>query len=326
MKAAPTARSTRTSSSMASPTTSRRTWPNSKSWAAPRPTTTTHRMGHGLQHAVQDVEALRVQRWHQRPLHRVVAQGHQGQGEVRTNTTTPSTWSPPSWMRWVEPPETIKGHVQSPFDGVSMRYSFDTPKAPTPGAHSSIRCSVRAAYGMTDGRRSPPIPPSPGGATSADTWELYHTDIDRSELQNLAAQEPERVQAMMTWARRGRCQRGIPSGRPLAHRDPHRATSSAQPRPQPLRLLPGGGQVPESQTVNIRNRSYSIGALVDIPSPVPVVCSSPTGHDSTARAIHQGQPPALHLQLPGHGRAKGGRRRRSTHGENLILSASFERR
>src|SRR6185436_17228503 len=31
----------------------------------------------------------------------------------------------------VEPPETIKGHVQSHFDGVSMRYSFYHPAAVT---------------------------------------------------------------------------------------------------------------------------------------------------------------------------------------------------
>lgn len=45
------------------------------------------------------------------------------------------------------------------------------------------------------------------------------------------------------------------------------------PRPQlaPPRnryvYRPGGAQVPESVAVNIRNRSYSIGALVDIPEP-----------------------------------------------------------
>jgi arylsulfatase len=30
---------------------------------------------------------------------------------------------------------------------------------------------------------------------------------------------------------------------------------------------PGGAEVPESQAVNVRNRSYAIGALVDIPAP-----------------------------------------------------------
>ena len=31
----------------------------------------------------------------------------------------------------VEPPETIGGHVQSEFDGVSMRYSFDHAAVPS---------------------------------------------------------------------------------------------------------------------------------------------------------------------------------------------------
>ena len=38
------------------------------------------RLGDGLQHAVQDVEALRVQRRHGRPVHRLVAGRHEGQG------------------------------------------------------------------------------------------------------------------------------------------------------------------------------------------------------------------------------------------------------
>ena len=38
------------------------------------------RLGDGLQHAVQDVEALRVQRRHRRPVHHLVAGRHEGQG------------------------------------------------------------------------------------------------------------------------------------------------------------------------------------------------------------------------------------------------------
>ena len=57
----------------------------------------------------------------------------------------------------VEPPATIKGHVQSAFDGVSMRYSFDDASAPTGGGRSSTRCSAREASGTTAGRRSPTI-------------------------------------------------------------------------------------------------------------------------------------------------------------------------
>ena len=38
------------------------------------------RLGDGLQHAVQDVEALRVQRRHERPVHHLVAGRHEGEG------------------------------------------------------------------------------------------------------------------------------------------------------------------------------------------------------------------------------------------------------
>ena len=38
------------------------------------------RLGDGVQHAVQDVEALRVQRRHERSVHRLLARGHEGEG------------------------------------------------------------------------------------------------------------------------------------------------------------------------------------------------------------------------------------------------------
>ena len=40
------------------------------------------RLGDGVQHAVQDVEALRVQRRDERPVHHLVAGGHQGEGRA----------------------------------------------------------------------------------------------------------------------------------------------------------------------------------------------------------------------------------------------------
>ena len=44
--------------------------------------------------------------------------------------------------------------------------------------------------------------------------------------------------------------------------------------------FPDTAEVPEAQAVNIRNRSYSIGALVDIPVPERRACCSRTGHGS----------------------------------------------
>ena len=52
----------------------------------------------------------------------------------------------------VEPPEAIGGHVQSHFDGVSMRYSFGDAGADGHARRSSIRCSGPGRSGTTAGR------------------------------------------------------------------------------------------------------------------------------------------------------------------------------
>ena len=59
----------------------------------------------------------------------------------------------------VEAPETIKGHTQTHFDGVSMRSGLDDAKAPSKERRSSTRCSARGGSGTRDGRRSRTIPP-----------------------------------------------------------------------------------------------------------------------------------------------------------------------
>ena len=55
----------------------------------------------------------------------------------------------------VEAPETIRGHVQSRFDGISMRYSFDDSRCRHPrDRRSSTRCAAPGRYGATAGRPS----------------------------------------------------------------------------------------------------------------------------------------------------------------------------
>ena len=55
-------------------------------------------------------------------------------------------------MLGVSAPETIKGHVQTPFDGVSMRETIDDASAPRRGRPSSTRCSALARSGTRAGR------------------------------------------------------------------------------------------------------------------------------------------------------------------------------
>jgi arylsulfatase A-like enzyme len=94
----------------------------------------------------------------------------------------------------VDPPETIGGHVQSDFDGVSMRYSFDAGTIPT--ARSTQFYSMLGSRAIWhDGWKAVTTHPtiSGWGNFGKDTWELYHTDVDRAELDDLAAEEPERL-------------------------------------------------------------------------------------------------------------------------------------
>jgi arylsulfatase A-like enzyme len=169
----------------------------------------------------------------------------------------------------VDPPETIKGFTQTAFDGVSMRYSFDNVKAPTT-RRTQFYAMLAARSIWHDGWKA--VADHPQGAEwhdfGGDTWELYHTDTDRSECHNLADQEPERLRDLISlWY----AEAGANGAFPLDDRGPIEILTTPRPVLTAPRdkytYYPGVAEVPESQSVNVRNRSYSIGALVDIERP-----------------------------------------------------------
>jgi arylsulfatase A-like enzyme len=167
----------------------------------------------------------------------------------------------------VEPPETIAGHPQSHFDGVSMRYSFDS--APLPSARETQFYSMLGSRSVWhDGWQAVTTHPTISGwdAFDKDTWELYHTDIDRSEVHDLASEEPERLQQLINlWY----AEAGANGAFPLDDRSPLEILTTPRPVLSQARdryvYYPGIADVPESQAANIRNRSYTVAALVDIP-------------------------------------------------------------
>ncbi|WP_024804164.1 arylsulfatase [Nocardia sp. BMG51109] len=169
----------------------------------------------------------------------------------------------------LELPGTVKGHPQVPLQGVSMRYSFDTPDIPS--AKATQFYSMLGTRGIWhDGWKAVTTHPaiSGWGGYSADTWELYHTDEDRSELYDLAEQEPQRLTELIgLWY----YEAGVNHAFPLDDRSALEILSTPRPQPTPPRnrytYHPGGSEVPEAVAVNVRNRSYSIGALVDLPAP-----------------------------------------------------------
>jgi arylsulfatase A-like enzyme len=169
----------------------------------------------------------------------------------------------------VDPPETIGGHVQTDFDGMSMRYSFDAPSSPTARTtqfYSMLGSRAIWHSGWKAVTNHPTI--SGWGNFGSDTWELYHTDVDRSELRDRASEEPERLHELINlWY----AEAGANDAFPLDDRSALEILLTPRPLLSPARnryvYYPGVAEVPESQAVNVRNRSYSIGALVDIPAP-----------------------------------------------------------
>ncbi len=146
----------------------------------------------------------------------------------------------------VETPARIKGHVQSPFDGVSMRYRLEQPDAP-----SSRRTQFYSMLGSRaiwhDGWKAVTTHPtlSGWGHFNDDTWELYHVETDRSELHDLAAEQPEKLRELVNlwYAEAGR-ERRVPARRPVAARDHPDAPAAAHQAAQPVRLLPRSGRGP----------------------------------------------------------------------------------
>ena len=94
----------------------------------------------------------------------------------------------------VDLPDTVKGYTQHPIQGVSMRYSFDAGNIPT-AKHTQFYSMLGGRGIWHDGWKAVTTHPtlSGWGHFSEDTWELYHTELDRAELRNLADEEPGRL-------------------------------------------------------------------------------------------------------------------------------------
>jgi len=167
----------------------------------------------------------------------------------------------------VEVPDVVLGYTQSPIEGVSMRSSFDDSKAPS--ARQTQYYSMLGSRGLWhQGWKAVTTHPTIAGWGNyeKDTWELYNTVEDRSESHNLAAQYPEKLQELINlWF----FEAGKYKGFPLDDRSALEIITT--PRPQMTKpreryvYYPDTTEIPESQAVNIRNRSFAIRAEVEIP-------------------------------------------------------------
>lgn len=102
----------------------------------------------------------------------------------------------------IQPPEMVDGFAQDPIDGTSMAYTFAAAEAPGRKRtqyfdnNGSRGIYHDGWYACTFGPLTPWLTVSPGLATwdsNEDLWELYDLKTDFSQANDLAREEPKRL-------------------------------------------------------------------------------------------------------------------------------------
>jgi arylsulfatase len=170
----------------------------------------------------------------------------------------------------LEMPPSVKGHTQTPLEGVSFAATLQNATATTAKQTQFYSMLGTRAIWHRDWKAAAVSPAAPNAWArfSEQRWELFDTESDPSETHDLAAAHPEKLRELIDlwWAEAGRYQ-----ALPLESRDAVGILTTPRPQLAPERTryvyYPGGAEVPESVAPNIRNRSYTIAAEVRIDTP-----------------------------------------------------------
>jgi arylsulfatase len=165
----------------------------------------------------------------------------------------------------VEMPNVVDGVEQTPLPGVSMRYSFAADGATQKRIQYYEMMGTRAIW--ADGWKAVTLhgPVSEMGQYDQDQWQLFHTDVDRAEAHDLAAQEPARLEKLKAlWLEEARkndvlpisdhASANLPKG--MLFRVPVAASGQ-------FTYYPGTAEVPEASAAPTCNSSFKILADVD---------------------------------------------------------------
>jgi len=173
----------------------------------------------------------------------------------------------------LEMPEQYGGVTQRPLDGVSMRYSFDAADAPT--GKETQYYEMLGSRGIWHRGWKAVAEHGPVSGMSGfenDTWQLFHTDVDRSEAVDLAASEPERLERLKAlWLEEAKRNLVLPLndlqiiGNP---KDFETFVSMEFHIPVPesgqYTYYPGTSEVPERSAANTHGVSYKVLAEVEL--------------------------------------------------------------
>lgn len=167
----------------------------------------------------------------------------------------------------VEAPPVLDGVEQRPVEGTSFAATLTDPDAPDLhetqyfemfGCRALYHRGWKAVTYHTIQDTSQPF--------EEDAWELYHVAEDPSECHDLAGRHAEKLRELVErwWIEAARYQVLPLDNRPLS------SFVLEHPAAVPDRAryvyYPGAGPVPEEVAVNVRNRSHTVTAEVEVPA------------------------------------------------------------
>jgi arylsulfatase len=170
-------------------------------------------------------------------------------------------------------PKTVNGAVQKPFEGVSLAYSFDDAKAED--RHTTQYFEMfgnRAVYHngwVAAAKHRSPWNPVPDQPLDQDKWELYHVAEDFNQFNDVAAANPEELKELQDLFIQEAVKYNV---LPLDDRAVERFDARLAGRPDlmagrtSLTVYEGMTGMSENAFINVKNRSHTITAEVDIPT------------------------------------------------------------
>lgn len=170
-------------------------------------------------------------------------------------------------------PKRVDGIVQVPIQGVSLIYSFDHPK---------VKSTHTTQYFETAGNRAiyqdgwlagtvhrAPWERQPRARLTEDKWELYDTTKDFSLAHDLAASDPVKLKQMQEVFLREAIKNHV---LPIDDRSIERMNPAMAGRPDlmagrtSLTVYQGMTGMMENTFINVKNRSHTITAQIEVPT------------------------------------------------------------
>ncbi len=163
----------------------------------------------------------------------------------------------------VDPPTHVGGVEQQPLEGTSFAATFDDPLADTGKSVQYFEMFSHRGLWL-DGWKAVAYH-APGTPIDDDVWELYHLDEDVNEIHDLAAEQPERLAAMIErWWQEAEAHQVLPLDDRFGQRFAENAARVHGARTH-YEFWSGMGHLASDVAPDVRSRSYRIVADVEIP-------------------------------------------------------------